>query len=153
MPLPSLGAELGVVLTPPTFWAVDSGLLFQRATQSDGEAGLELNALMWGIAACPVHGELELCALQRVGVTWVSGAELEESLSTRRIRAEVGAAVRYQLALGSAVSMVAGLEGTLPLVQDRYVYQRAENGSPEQVELFAVTPVAGRLSLGMRLAL
>ncbi len=161
MPLPAFGAELGVVLTPPSFWAVDSGLLFQHGQLSEGSAGLRLNALAWGIAACPLHAELELCALQRVGVTWVSGAGLDENRSTRRIRAEVGAAVRYQIAFsraqpgtaGPALSAVVGLEGVVPLVQDRYVYQQARSGELGALELFKVAPAAGRLSLGLRLKL
>ncbi|MCA9639359.1 MAG: hypothetical protein KC492_01665, partial [Myxococcales bacterium] len=79
---------------------------------------------------------------------WAQGDELENNRSRSRIRGELSLGVRWAAEVGSN-HLVVGAEALVPMVQDRYFYERAG----EQIELFQVAPVGGKLTLGFRLAL
>ncbi|MCA9633192.1 MAG: hypothetical protein KC766_36320 [Myxococcales bacterium] len=148
LPLGSVGADLGLRLEPRGFWPIEFSGVYDHAFASADAGELHIDSLMWGLGLCPFDFGLELCVGQRVGAVWARGAGLENNRSRRRIRGEITVGLRWSPSLGSH-HLVLGLEGLVPLVQDRYLYQRGD----EQVELFQVAPVGARLSLGFRLGL
>lgn len=148
LPLGSYGGDLGLRVEPSGFWPLEVSGGFDRGSASGEDGALRLTAASWALTVCPVDFGLELCVGQRFGAIWATGDELANNRSRRRIRGEIAVGLRWAPRLGSN-RLVVGLEGLVPLAQDRYFYRRGAR----EVELFEVAPVGARLSVGFRLGL
>ncbi len=148
LPLGSLGADLGLRVEPSGFWPIELSAAYDHGVRSAQGGRLQLDSLSWGLALCPVDFGLELCVGQHVGAVWAKGDQLENNRVRRRIRGEINLGLRWAPSIG-AHQLVLGLDAIVPLVQDRYFYERGG----ADVELFQVAPIGGKLSIGFRLGL
>lgn len=148
LPLGSFGGDLGLRVEPGGFWPLELSANFDHGSASAGDGALTLDSVTWGLLVCPFDFGLEVCAGQRVGVVWARGEQLEHNQRRRRIRGELSLGLRWAPAIGSN-QLVVGVEALVPMVQDRYFYERAGR----EIELFRVAPIGGKLSIGFRLGL
>ncbi|MEZ4371575.1 MAG: hypothetical protein R3B07_12155 [Polyangiaceae bacterium] len=148
LPLGSFGGDLGLRVEPGGFWPLELSANFDHGSASASDGSLTLNSVTSGLLVCPFDFGLEVCAGQRVGAVWARGAQLESNRTRRRIRGELSLGLRWAPAIGSN-QLVVGVEALVPMVQDRYFYERAGR----EIELFHVAPIGGRLSIGFRLGL
>lgn len=152
LPHLALGAELGVAVHPPWFWAIRvSATGFAEQTESVDVGRARFRMLFGTLALCP-HDEIEghiwsrVCAGVGAGPFWVQSAGLAPSRET------VTAAFQASLTGNLAVSLSRGwyasalLEATVPILEKRYV---VDLPSGAQRSVFRMSDATVALGVGL----
>lgn len=155
LPRPDAGFGLTARLEPPRLWPLElSGTFWLPVRSPDQGPGGLLRLWDLGLSTAPglaswSWGELELVAGARVLHFQAIGVGLEQPERSATFVPTLGAGVRAAARLGARWRLSLELGAEVPLTRPVLSYELGG----ERVVLFQVSPVVGRLGLGLEIAL
>jgi hypothetical protein len=156
LPAPTLGIGLDVALHPPSFWAIDLGIIAwpfpTRAGGVDGP-GARLVAVGARLGLCPTLADaapvgLRLCFDVQGGRFMANGVSVDISRSPTNWTFGLEGRVAVPFALGRGVALEPSVGAFIPFVQYRFTYT---DQTGQDQEVYSSRPVALMLELAVPL--
>ncbi len=156
LPAPTLGIGLDVALHPPSFWAIDLGIVgwpfATRMGEIDGP-GAELVAVGARLGLCPILADappvgLRVCFDLQGGRFMAKGVSVDISRSNTNWTIGGEGRLVVSFALGRRVALEPSVGGVIPFVQYRFTYTD-QTGQDQTV--YRSPPVALKLELAVPL--
>jgi len=156
LPAPTLGIGLDVALRPPSFWAIDLGIVgwpfATRMGTADGP-GAELVAVGARLGLCPILADgppvgLRVCFDVQGGRFMAKGVSVDISRSPTNWTIGGEGRLAASFALGRSVALEPSVGAFIPFVQYRFSYT---DQTRQEQTLYRAPPVALVLELAVPL--